>query len=376
MGLKGPCCAAASLGHLRRIMWLNRPVNSGHKRREESFSPLHNAPNEVAGGSVIPGWALCSLFTICLMTERGLPSAPVLSNEPQREITGSIVARHRSLALIRPNKPVSSQGRTHPSAACPTQHTPSVARSVIMTSQWHAPITCWNTTDTLSHYCLYLYVDTGITSLFFSLGHRCCVYCSANNVWVCICIHWVFTCPPFCLHFKQGRSSWPVLPPAAPAKRMQMSMSTMAPTAAHSRPKTEDKAAVPFIRNPWSPLSDTSCSPQHWSPPNNHVASQPRYPLPTAFLYINRQAFGQSRICSDILLRDSHTSTLSVALELLLGQSEKGNVGKSKQLVSFFFLHTFRTAFPLWSLFGQNYCAEQTRTEGGRREEGYPKREG
>ncbi|KAJ4946563.1 hypothetical protein JOQ06_024228, partial [Pogonophryne albipinna] len=59
-------------------------------RREESFSPLHNAPNEVAGGSVIPGWALCSLFTICLMTERGLPSAPVLPNEPQREITGSI----------------------------------------------------------------------------------------------------------------------------------------------------------------------------------------------------------------------------------------------------------------------------------------------
>ena len=123
MGLKGPCCAAASLGHLRRIMWLNRPVNSGHRQREESFSPLHNAPNEVAGGSVIPGWALCSLFTICLMTERGLPSAPVLPNEPQREITGSIVARHRSLALIRPNKPVSSQGRTHPSAASQEPHT-------------------------------------------------------------------------------------------------------------------------------------------------------------------------------------------------------------------------------------------------------------
>lgn len=117
MGLKGPCCAAASLGHLRRIMWLNRPVNSGHRRREESFSPLHNTPNEVAGGSVIPGWALCSLFTICLMTERGLQSAPVLPNEPQREITGSIVTMHRSLALIRPNKPVSSQYRTHPSAA-------------------------------------------------------------------------------------------------------------------------------------------------------------------------------------------------------------------------------------------------------------------
>lgn len=48
------------------------------------------------------------------MTERGPPSAPVLPNEPQREITGSIVARHRSLALIRPNKPVSSQGGTHP----------------------------------------------------------------------------------------------------------------------------------------------------------------------------------------------------------------------------------------------------------------------
>lgn len=123
MGLKGSCCAAASLGHLRRIMWLNRPVNSGHRQREESFSPLHNAPNEVAGGSVIPGWALCSLFTICLMTERGLPSAPVLPNEPQREITGSIVARHRSLALIRPNKPVSSQGRTHPFTTSQEPHT-------------------------------------------------------------------------------------------------------------------------------------------------------------------------------------------------------------------------------------------------------------
>lgn len=65
------------------------------------------APSSLAG-------PLCSLFTICLMTERGPPSAPVLPNEPQREITGSIVARHRSLALIRPNKPVSSQGETHP----------------------------------------------------------------------------------------------------------------------------------------------------------------------------------------------------------------------------------------------------------------------
>lgn len=104
-------------------MWLNRPVNSGHRRREESFSSLHNAPNEVAGGSVIPGWALCSLFTICLMTERGPQSAPVLPNEPQRGITGSIVARHRSLALIRPNKPVSSQGGTLPSAAGQETHT-------------------------------------------------------------------------------------------------------------------------------------------------------------------------------------------------------------------------------------------------------------
>lgn len=47
-----------------------------------------------------------------------------------------------------------------------------------------------------------------------------------------------------------------------------------------------------------------------------------------------------SRICSDILHRDSHTSTLSMALERLLDQSGKGNVGKSKQLVSLF-LHTF-----------------------------------
>ncbi len=193
MGLKGPCCAAASLGHLRRIMWLNRPVNSGHRQREESFSPLHNAPNEVAGGSVIPGWALCSLFTICLMTERGLPSAPVLPNEPQREITGSIVARHRSLALIRRNKPVSSQGRTHPSAASQETHTAhsfshSLCHYDIRVTRPHHPLeynlhsssllfifTCWHWNN----------------KLFFSLGHCCCVYCSADNVWVCICIHWV-----------------------------------------------------------------------------------------------------------------------------------------------------------------------------------------
>lgn len=158
MGLKGPCCAAASLGHLRRIMWLNRPVNSGHRRREESFSPLHNAPNEVAGGSVIPGWALCSLFTICLMTERGLPSAPVLPSEPQREITGSIVARHRSLALIRPNKPVSSQSITHPSAASKEPHTEhSVRRSLRhynVTVTWPYHLLKYNS-ETLSSVCIY-----------------------------------------------------------------------------------------------------------------------------------------------------------------------------------------------------------------------------
>lgn len=148
MGLKGPCCAAASLGHLRRIMWLNRPVNSGHRRVEESFSSLHNAPNEVAGGSVIPGWALCSLFTVCLMTERGLQSAPVLPNEPQREITGSIVARHRSLALIRPNKPVSSQARTHPSAAGQEPHTAhSFSRQSCCLSLWHQTVTALSPTE-------------------------------------------------------------------------------------------------------------------------------------------------------------------------------------------------------------------------------------
>lgn len=193
MGLKGPCCAAASLGHLRRIMWLNRPVNSGHRRREESISPPHNAPNEVAGGSVIPGWALCSLFTICLMTERGLQSAPVLPNEPQREITGSIVARHRSLALIRPNKPVSSQARTHPCppAKSPTQHTPSV----VSLSLWHQGVTASSLTEIQLTFFLpavYIYMLR-----FPPLGQGCCVRCSPDNVWVCICIHWVFilACP-------------------------------------------------------------------------------------------------------------------------------------------------------------------------------------
>lgn len=160
MGLKGPCCAAASSGHLRRIMWLNRPVNSGHRRAEESFSSLHNAPNEVAGGSVIPGWALCSLFTICLMTERGLQSAPVLPNEPQREITGSIVVRHRSLALIRPNKPVSSQGGTHPSAAGQEPHTAhSFSCQSWCLSLWHQGVMASSSTETqLAHVLTSVYI--------------------------------------------------------------------------------------------------------------------------------------------------------------------------------------------------------------------------
>lgn len=104
---------------------------------------------------------------------------------------------------------------------------------------------------TLSLASVYIYMLTLGWRVFFpSWRHFGCVRCRADNVWVCICIHWVFTCPPFRLHFKQGHSSWPVLPPRAPAKCMQMSMSTMVPTAARSRPKTEDKAAVPFIRNP------------------------------------------------------------------------------------------------------------------------------
>lgn len=170
MGLKGSCCAAVSLGHLRRIMWLNRPVNSGHRQREESVSPLHNAPNEVAGGSVIPGWALCSLFTICLMTERGLPSAPVLPNEPQREITGSIVARHRSLALIRPNKPVSSQRRTHPFTTSQEPHTAHSSSRSLCHYDIRLDLALSPTEIQLSpaEHCLYLHVDTGLTSLFLS----------------------------------------------------------------------------------------------------------------------------------------------------------------------------------------------------------------
>lgn len=180
MGLWGPCCAAASLGHLRRIMWLNRPVSSGHRRKEESSSPLHNAPNEVAGGSVIPGRALCSLFTICLMTERGLPSAPLLPNEPQREITGSIVAGHRSLALIRPNKPVSSQGRTHPSAASQEPHT---------AHSWSHSLCHYDIRVTRSYpppeYNLVSFTQLFIFTClvrnnrsFFPLGHCCVVCCS------------------------------------------------------------------------------------------------------------------------------------------------------------------------------------------------------
>ncbi|KAL7863247.1 hypothetical protein SRHO_G00122310 [Serrasalmus rhombeus] len=46
--------------------------------------------------------AFSSLFTICLMTERGTQSTPTLPSEPQREITGPTVAKLRGLALISP----------------------------------------------------------------------------------------------------------------------------------------------------------------------------------------------------------------------------------------------------------------------------------
>lgn len=322
MGLKGPCCAAASLGHLRRIMWLNRPVNSGHKRREESFSPLHNAPNEVAGGSVIPGWALCSLFTICLMTERGLPSAPVLPNEPQREITGSIVARHRSLALIRPNKPVSSQGRTHPSTASQEPHTahsfsPSLYHYDIRVTWPYHPLK--HNLHSLSLLFIFTCWDRN-NKPFFSLGHCCCVYCSADNVWVCICIHtgcllarpfasilnraaplglWYlpellpnvckWACPQWCpqLHAVGQRQR---------TRRPSLSSITPDPLSVtrHVHPNNG-----PRQRTMSSPISDTH-SLQLFSIHTDE---------PLAWLLGALDEV--SRICSDILHRDSHTSTLS-----------------------------------------------------------------
>lgn len=178
------------------------------------------------------------------------------------------------------------------------------------------------------------------------------MYCSADNVWVCICIDWVSTCPPFRLHFKRGYSSWTALPPGAPAKRMQMSMSTMVPTAARSRPKTEDKAAVPFIRNPWSPLNDTSCSHQHWSPPKNHVASQPRYPS-LFFLYARRWALGPALRSAGLKSAQTFCIVIQIPppcrwlLNICLTKVKEEMCGKVNNLCLFFFstLHFYFNRF-------------------------------
>lgn len=75
-----------------------------------------------------------------------------------------------------------------------------------------------------------------------------------------------------------------------------------------------------------------------------------------------------SRICSDILHRDSHTSILSVALELLLEQSGKGNVRKSKQLVSFFSPHLLNRLSSVVIIWAKLLCrADKDRREGGGR---------
>lgn len=188
----------------------------------------------------------------------------------------------------------------------------------------------------------------------------------------------VFTCLPFCLHFKHGRSSWPISPPGALAKRMQMSISTMALTAACSQPKTEDKAASPFIRNLWSPCSDTSRSPQHCSSPKSHVTTLPRYPLPKAFPWTHRWAFGL------VPTRNGHSVQNLVKPPAswcpclhpfnVSSQSERDLV-KDKQLVSFcFYSLALDQAFICSHCTGQNYCAEWTKAEEKRREGGLSKK--
>lgn len=313
MGLKGPCCAAGSLGHLRRIMWLNRPVNSGHRRKEESFSSLHNAPNEVAGGSVIPGWALCSLFTICLMTERRLQSAPMLPNEPQREITGSIVARHRSLALIRPNKPVSSQGGTLPSAAGQETHT-AHSFSCQLSCLYDIPV------STTLYTTVYIYMLTVRKEfLSFSLCRQCCVHCIMYGH-VSSCTGCLLACPfasslnvaaplgPFCLlellpnvckwAFPQWRSQLHTVIQRQKTRRPSLSSVTSDPLAVtrHVHPNT-----VPCQRT-MSPPSLDSHSLQLFFVHTDE---------PSAWFWGALDSV--SRTWSNPLHHDSHTSTRSIA---------------------------------------------------------------
>ena len=134
MGVKSSCCAAASLGALEENYVIKQTCEFWTQAERRKAGPPHNALNEVSGGSISSGWALCSLLTICLMTEPGPPSAPALPNEPQREITGFIVARHRSLALISPNKPVSSQAWTHPSRHQPRTATNTATATAAATA--------------------------------------------------------------------------------------------------------------------------------------------------------------------------------------------------------------------------------------------------
>lgn len=75
-----------------------------------------------------------------------------------------------------------------------------------------------------------------------------------------------------------------------------------------------------------------------------------------------------SRMCSDALRRVSHTSTLSVPLQPLLDQSEKGNVGESKQLVSFFSLYPLNrlsSAVIIWAKLLRRADKDRGWEEGG-----------
>ena len=95
---------------------------------------------------------------------------------------------------------------------------------------------------TLAHHCLFLRLDTGISRPLRTVALRMYGYVSA--------LAGRPLARPFASILNRATPLGLRCLAGAPAKRMQMSMSTMVPTAAHSQPKTEDEAAAPFIRNP------------------------------------------------------------------------------------------------------------------------------
>lgn len=150
-----------------------------------------------------------------------------------------------------------------------------------------------------------------------------------------------------------------------------MSVVTMVPTAARSRPKTEDKADVSFILNPWS-LSVT----RHVHPntgPRQRTMSPPGPDTHSLQLFSTHTdeslawplgLFGPSVDVGTIAVMVHIPPSRWRPLNLLLDQSAKGNVKESKQSVFFFFSTLFQQGFVCGHYLGWNYWADKDRGRG------------